>query len=430
MKLIKSLMKIYLNACYKLGLTTYSRNLISKNLKLDRKLSPDIVFKLAETIEEFEQAFSILYDNYVTEGYMQTNESKLRITAYHLLPTSMTLICKKGDEVIATCSIIKSSKFGMPTSEAIDLASYIPKGNQVAEIGSLAVKKSFQNKSGSILFPFIKYILVYCRDYLKLDYTVISHHPKWLIFYHLLFGFSRINPKTISKYSFANGAPVDFQILNMKSCPDLHCSYFYNYKSNRNIWKYIWKTELDNYQYPKRNIFLTEDNFLTPEMVRYFFVQKTNVFKNLPQNQKKIIKDFYRSKRFEDIFDIAENNFNDPSLIPSLQREPERRTNRLSVNLKANISIEGVLLLNQGTILNASLYGIQFSIPYDLKINDIVQFKVKTNEFKIINLNVRVRRKVESNVYGAIITGEATEWFHEISSIIKNYEDIELKQAI
>ena len=426
MKLTKKLIKIYLNLCYKLGFNTYSRKLISKNLRLDKELPDGVIFKLAETIDEFEQAFSILYDNYLAEGFMEPNQAKLRITAYHLLPASMTLICKKDEEVIATCSIIKSSKFGMPTSEVINLDEVIPKDKEVAEIGSLAVKKSFQNKSGSILFPFIKFILVYCREYLKLDYTVISHHPKWLIFYHLLFGFTRINPKTIDKYNFANGAPVDFQYLDIKKSPDLHCSHYYHYSNKTNLWKYIWKTNLDNFKYPDRNLFVTDDNILTPEMVRYFFVQKTNVFKNLPKNQKDIIKDFYRSKNFEDVFEHAENEERTKSLF----KNKERRTNRFSVNLKTSVSINNTIIFGTSKILNASLFGIQISIPKNLGLNDLIELRIKINEFKIITLNARIRRLVGGQIYGAIITGEATDWFKEISSLVKNYEDIQVDQVI
>lgn len=426
MKIIKKLIKFYLNTCYKAGFNNYSRKLISRNLRLDKELPDGVIFKLAETTEEFEQAFSILYDNYVAEGYMQPNEAKLRITAYHLLPASMTLICKKGDEVIATCSIIKSSKFGMPTSDVIDLDEVIPTGKEIGEIGSLAVKKSFQNKSGSILFPFTKFILVYCRNYLKLDYTVISHHPKWLIFYHLLFGFTRINPKTIDKYNFANGAPVDFQYLDMKRAPDLHCSHYYHFNKRTNLWKYIWRTQIDNFKYPDRNLFVTDDNILTPEMIRYFFIEKTNVFKDLPTNQKNIIKDLYRSKNFEDVFNHAE----DEQRTKSLFKEKERRTNRFSVNLKTSVVIDDVLIFGTCKILNASLFGIQISIPRGLELNKRIKLKIKINEFKIIELNARVRRIVDHQIYGAIITGEATEWFYEISSLVKNYEDIQMDQAI
>ena len=426
MKLSKKISKIYLNICYKLGLHNYARKLISKNLRLDKPIPEDIIFKLAETTEEFEQAFSILYENYVEEGYMQTNESKLRITAYHLLPASMTLICKKENEVIATCSIIKSSKFGMPTSEIIDIDKILPNKTQVAEIGSLAVKKSFQNKSGSILFPFIKFILVYCRDYLKLEYTVISHHPKWLIFYHLLFGFTRINPKTIAEYNFANGAPVDFQILKIKDAPDLHCSNFYQFTERTNVWKFIWKLELKNFKYPERTLFVTDDNILTPKMIHYFFVKKTNVFQNLPQNQKNIIQDIYRSKHFENIFgfEVSKENNQD------FNRRRKRRNNRLSVNLKVSISINDTLVFGFGEILNASLFGIQLSTSHDLSINETIQLKIKINEYKIIQLSARVRRKISPQIYGATITGEATEWYHEIVLIAKNFEDLDYDRVI
>src|SRR5690349_659934 len=78
-------------------------------------------FKIAETKEELEQAFSLLHDAYVKEGLMQPHPSGMRVTKFHALPSTTTLIALEGDVVVGTLSLIRRETFGLPLEKIFDL---------------------------------------------------------------------------------------------------------------------------------------------------------------------------------------------------------------------------------------------------------------------------------------------------------------------
>ena len=60
--------------------------IIRSKVKLDYNPPEGLRFKLAETKEELEQAFRLLYRSYVAAGSMKPNTSEMRITLIFKLP--------------------------------------------------------------------------------------------------------------------------------------------------------------------------------------------------------------------------------------------------------------------------------------------------------------------------------------------------------
>ena len=86
---------------------------LPKNLKyrvyrqlvnIPSELPKNLIFKIAETQQELEGAFALLHDSYVDVGLMTPDLSGMRVTAYHTLPSSTTLIGKIGKEIVANIS--------------------------------------------------------------------------------------------------------------------------------------------------------------------------------------------------------------------------------------------------------------------------------------------------------------------------------------
>jgi hypothetical protein len=77
--------------------------------------------KIAESREEMEGAFRLLYGIYSKAGYIkehiQTNASELYVNLYMLLPGTRMFIVKKGEQVVATMSAVMDSSFGLPIDE-------------------------------------------------------------------------------------------------------------------------------------------------------------------------------------------------------------------------------------------------------------------------------------------------------------------------
>src|SRR5690349_17311843 len=62
-------------------------------------------FKLASSADELDQAYRLLHDAYVKEGYMQPHPSGLRCSIFGALPYTSVLIAKYKDEVVSTVSL-------------------------------------------------------------------------------------------------------------------------------------------------------------------------------------------------------------------------------------------------------------------------------------------------------------------------------------
>ena len=66
--------------------------LLRSVVEFPQDISPTLRFKVAETKSELEQAFKLLHDGYVNEQLMTPHPSGLRVTKYHSLPSTTTLI--------------------------------------------------------------------------------------------------------------------------------------------------------------------------------------------------------------------------------------------------------------------------------------------------------------------------------------------------
>ncbi len=424
-RLKQKLTRVLIELLHKLKFKSVLKFIMTRRLDLINESSSRYTFKLAETIDEFEQAFAILHDCYVEEGYMQANEAKLRITAYHLLPTTTTLICKDGDKVIATISIIKRGEFGIPADAILNINDHISIGESIGEVSSLAIKKEYRSRSGNILFPFVKFSWEYSMRYLDLHHYLICHHPKFIAYYQTLFCFERITPDTIGTYDFANGAPVDVQILNLKEANNKFCVRFYDYPKRNNIWNYLFKHQEKNFIFPIRNINVTFDNFVSPEIMDHFFIKRSNILNSLNNRQLEIIKRLYSAARYRSL--ITSNTIEPSSTTSSFKQL--RRGPRLPVNFKAEIHTSGNDI-QIAEVIKASIHGLQIKTKAKLAINDKVNLKIKTNEFQIVELTARVRNINDTILYGLVISGEATDWYKSIAPFVNVYGDTPLKHAV
>ena len=146
--------------------------IIRSQIFIDYDPDPRLKFKIASTKEELSSAFKILHDEYVKNGYMDSNSSGMRITIFHELPETTTLIGLWEGRVVATVSIIKRTVIGLPIECIYDISHILQEDSNCVEISALAVEKSFQKKQGEILFPLLKFLTEYCKKYLNFSCSI------------------------------------------------------------------------------------------------------------------------------------------------------------------------------------------------------------------------------------------------------------------
>lgn len=174
-----------------------------------RRASTGLIVKIAETDEERAAAFRLLHDEYVRAGLAVRNESGMRITPYHRLPTTRVVIAIEEGEVVGTLSLIQRSAKGVPAESLFDLSSLCATGALLEEVSSLTVKGSLRDAGthGDVMFRLFRFAIHDSVDR-GVALWVATFHPRHRYLYEELLGFELFEARRVESYEFVNGAPA------------------------------------------------------------------------------------------------------------------------------------------------------------------------------------------------------------------------------
>ncbi len=392
-------------------------SIILKNINLADAHIDGLKFEIAKTKEDLEQAFHLLYKAYLAEGFMKKNESELRVTPYHSLPTTCTLIAKYKDEVIATVSIIKSSNFGIPLESAVSVDDIKSKAHQnVAEISALAIRKDYRKESAKVLFPLMKYLYWYAKDYLYVDYMLIGVHPTSFTFYEALFGFQKIESAKVEEYGFVNNASMQAGYMDMNEAQNYLATNFNNFTDESNLYKYMVKLEDDRFEYPDREIKKAFDSVMTKDLFEYFFIQKSDVLKDFSNRQLAILLDIFKELKAIIPHHYVENIENDKNT----QFHP-RRSYRCSVTFDCRMYFEDGSF-RESKIIEAGYGGFAIILDELPNTEDLYAFKIKVGDYKIIDILAKNVSDLKCGIYGFKIYHFNRDWYMSMKELLSAIE--------
>jgi len=252
-----------------------------------------LTLKIADTQDELEACFRILHDSYVAAGFMQPDPSGLRVTAYHALPTTTTLCAKFDGRVVGTLSMIRDGVFGFPLQSVFDLSRLRANVGNIAELSALAIDPAFRKTGGKILFPLMKFMYEYAREYFDTRHIVIAVNPNKIELYESLLFFQRLQGSTVDRYDFANGAPAVGAALDLANAPDVFQQAYGHKRARKNLYQYFVQVKLPHIQLPARRFHTTNDPVLTPAMMDHFFNRRTQVFSALDDRKRLLLRSIY-----------------------------------------------------------------------------------------------------------------------------------------
>lgn len=342
-------------------------------------LPKDIIFKLAETKEELEQAFKLLHDSYVREGFMEPKPSGLRITPYHALPTTTTLIAKRGPKVIATVSLIRQTSLGLPIQKAYDVSQIMSPGQQAVEISSLAIDPEFRGQDVQLLFWLSKYVLQYCYKYFAVDFMFVAIGPWHTDLYENIILFKRLH--YVESYGFSNDNPAFVECLDLRNYSNELLSVYWNAPPERNVYAFIMVHQLlpSQFQFPKRAMYSVSDPVLTPELLNYFFSEKTNAFNEMTELQIATLHGIY--KDFPEFRKVL------PQTNVSLALQNHTRKVRFQVSCPAIFSMNGHEHIHESEVLQVSESGFMARIHHAVKPGDRVTAQVRINNIEVVEIH-------------------------------------------
>lgn len=162
--------------------------------------------KIAETLDEWQQAFGVVYQEYLKSGYIKKPEPPfLQYSLYNLLPKTCVFIFKSYLKVVSTLTYIPDTElFGLPMDALYnkELDALRSKGRKVVELGGLATES---NKRWRNLVIFLCKAMFHYAAFTNVNDLCIMVNPKHVRFYNMIFLFE---PFGEEKFYKAVGAPA------------------------------------------------------------------------------------------------------------------------------------------------------------------------------------------------------------------------------
>lgn len=179
-------------------------------------------FKVAETRGERQVAFRLVYDAYTASGLIAPNPSCMRVTRYHLSPSTAVFLALNEDEPLYTVSLIGDGEWGLPLEElyAAEVMAFRARGLRVAEVSCLAGREKMPHglDGFTVYVQLIGMMLQYARFH-GLHGVLLAVHPRHAKFYERFFGCEVFGE--LKSYEAVNGHPAigcyhDFAALDQK----------------------------------------------------------------------------------------------------------------------------------------------------------------------------------------------------------------------
>ncbi len=165
------------------------------NISADVPVAPlnEISYRIASTQYERMAAFNLVYEAYVETGLIEPNRFQMRVTPFHLLPTTNIFIAVYQGEIIGTVTLIGDGELGLPMEGIYgnEVNELRRQGYSLGEVSCLAHRRQ-QVKQTLPLFVQMTRLMAQHSRHNGMDQFLIAVHPRHAQFYMRFMGFEQI----------------------------------------------------------------------------------------------------------------------------------------------------------------------------------------------------------------------------------------------
>jgi len=149
--------------------------------------------KIASTRGEREAAFRLLYGAYQRAGLIGPNPRQMRVTPYHLLPTTNVMVARYANQIISTLSLVEDGELGLPMEQifADPIHERRQHGLLLAEVSCLADRRKDLRRYFSVFVRLCR-LMIQCAKSRGIDQVLIAVHPRHVRFYTQYLAFDQI----------------------------------------------------------------------------------------------------------------------------------------------------------------------------------------------------------------------------------------------
>ena len=198
-------------------------------------------FSLARSRQDLTHAFRLSFESYYDAGLVNEKPSGIRLTPYHLLPTTEVIIAKVDGVITSTISLIGDGYLGLPMQSMYsdEIKELRDQGLKVGEIGCLADRRHAQTR---FIETFAKMgrLLAQVAFVRGMDVLVAATHPKHARLYQRVLGFERMGKQTDCPYANDNPAVALKVKFDEHVGTPLYQQYFGQSLPQRELAPYRW----------------------------------------------------------------------------------------------------------------------------------------------------------------------------------------------
>lgn len=346
---------------------------------------PDIVFKRADTYAEIEAALRLVYESYQERKLVPHSEHKLRLTKYHALPTTAVLIAKKGDEVIATLSLILDSALGLPIEELWNISHLRERHTRIAEVSSLAIKRGYRGGKGELLFPLCKYMYLLSKDHLGVDALVAAVHPMVRDFYECILRFKEIDNR-VHRYSFAEGAKAVGLYLSIDGTAEEEWRKTYHHlPPHRDYYRhFVLQRDPPAFQFASDAAGHVGQYVLSPGLLEYLFTHCSEILSQMTPQERLALSNVYYLSEYQSVIGLQ-----DQSMLH------KRAHPRFAMMMHASMKSDSLTKVLSVSVVEASRFGIKMRIPglksLDIASGQNVSVSIELSPSQVVSLKGMIK---------------------------------------
>jgi hypothetical protein len=152
--------------------------------------SVPIVYKVAESHQEREAAFRLVYQAYTRAGLIEANPHQMRVTPYQLLDTTDVFVAMLDDVVISTVSLVDDGELGLPLEHIYgdEVTLLRKRGFRIAEVSSLADRRRQLSRTLPVFVPLMR-LMVQAARHRGVEQLLVAVHPRHARFYQRFLSF-------------------------------------------------------------------------------------------------------------------------------------------------------------------------------------------------------------------------------------------------
>lgn len=258
-----------------------------------------VTYKIATKQNELEEAFSLVWDNYVETGLHPEDNLGLRFTKYHLLPNTRVFVAKFHEELAAgtpekmnadgglcvgTVTLIIDGPMGLPMEEFCkpELEKMRAEGRKIAEVVAFAVNPKYAKYKVFLHMFKLLFQFAAMKEITDLCCSVTERHIK---FYRRVCLFEPMGE--LVPYSAAYKLKVQGHRLDIETAK-LRAKEFYSGREfDADLFRFFFG---ESYCRDRG-----EGEPLSAQSIQYFASERTNFLASLKEQDLAVLRDEYEN---------------------------------------------------------------------------------------------------------------------------------------